>query len=163
WRIASRRAPCPTASECPRPGTRRDPCARRWPAGRGTGPRRAAGRAAAGPRPRVALRHPRRCAPPANTCSTGCLAGHRTASRRRRRAREAHADAPVIARRYEDEGEQAADEWFDVGAKTLLNPAAVAGRQEDAPPIRPMFQLPILPGAPARRCEPWLGGNLGII
>src|SRR4029077_17285425 len=44
---------------------------------------------------------------------------------RGRRARETHADAPVIPRWYEDEGKQTAYEWFGIGAETLLDPAAV--------------------------------------
>ena len=89
--------------------------------------------------------------------------GHRaTRIRRGRRARETHADAPVIACRYEDKGKQPAYEWFGVGSETLLNPAAVGGCQKDARPIWPMSQLPFL-GAFAHWLEPRLGSNLGIV
>src|SRR5439155_10409025 len=89
--------------------------------------------------------------------------GHRaTRILRGRRARETHADAPVIACRYEDKGKQSAYEWFGVGPETLLNPAAVAGRQEDATPIRPVCQLPFL-GTPTHWRDPRLGCDLRIV
>ena len=51
---------------------------------------------------------------------------------------------------------------FGVGAVSLLNPASITGRQEDAAPIRPMPQLPFV-GAPTHAREPRLGTHLSII
>ena len=73
-----------------------------------------------------------------------------TPIRRGRRARETHADPPLIACRYEHERKQTAHERFDLGPEPLLKPAMVGTGQKHATPIRPMFQRPLL-RAPAHR------------